>query len=49
MTDLADETNEDLTSLIVADDEPVVLCPKREAAAIEECEHCGHAPCGCGG
>jgi hypothetical protein len=49
VTDLADETNEQLASLVVTDDEPVVLSPNKEAAAIEECEYCGHAPCGCGG
>jgi hypothetical protein len=49
VTDLADEAKEDLTLVIAADDKPVVLNPKEEAARTHECEYCGHNPCGCGG
>ena len=34
---------------VMTDVEPVVPCPEEEMAGIQECEYCGHAPCGCGG
>ena len=49
MKDLADELREDPTLVIRADEEPVILNPKEEAPTMQECEYCGHYPCGCGG
>lgn len=57
MTDLGDEAKGDLTLVIMADevademadDKPVILNPKEEAATMQGCEHCGCYPCGCGG
>ena len=55
--DFADETKDGLCTVIVACEEPIVLNPeeparlhtKEEAFHTQECEYCGHAPCGCGG
>ena len=49
VNDLADETKEDLTLAIMDDDRPLVFNPEEEAARTQECEYCGHYPCGCGG
>lgn len=49
MGDLALATMADRTADETADDKPVILGPKEEAATMQECEHCGWHPCGCGG
>ena len=48
--DLADEAKqEDVALAIIADDDPVTLNAEEETAKVQECPHCGHYPCGCGG
>ena len=48
MTDLANEVHDDIT-LVVANEEPVILNIEEELARMTECDYCGHFPCGCGG
>jgi hypothetical protein len=49
MEDLADDAKQDLTAVIVTDEKPAILNPEDDAARTQECEYCGHYPCGCGG
>ena len=46
---LAYETEEDLRPEIVTCEKPVIFVSEAEAARVQECEYCGHSPCGCGG
>jgi hypothetical protein len=47
--DLADEPKQDHALALMGDDEPLVVDLDEDAAPVEECEYCGHFPCGCGG
>ena len=47
--DLAVEPKEDASPLIMVDEKPAIFSPEEEAAKIEDCQYCGHYPCGCGG
>lgn len=55
---LADRPNEDVTLVVMPDDkqasQPDAATAKEDAASEstvgpQECEYCGHKPCGCGG
>ena len=47
--DVANDAKQDLAAVIVTDDQPVIPIPEEDAAGTQECEYCGHYPCGCGG
>jgi len=49
--DLADGPKEDSAWDVMADNQPVILNPKKEEEPEKtlECKYCGHYPCGCGG
>ena len=49
MNDLAAEVKQDPALALIADLQPVIVNPEKETARMQECEYCGHAPCGCGG
>lgn len=49
MKDVADETTHDAPPVLEADPVPVILHPDDEPTDTQECEYCGHFPCGCGG
>ena len=47
--DLADETRQDAAPVLEADELPVIFHPGERPADTQECDYCGHRPCGCGG
>lgn len=49
MTDLVDDTRETPTTTLEAIALPEVFDPEEETTDVEECQYCGHFPCGCGG
>ncbi len=54
VSDVNEDVNEDPTLTYLAADRPsvigaVVVNSEEEPTRIEECDYCGHIPCGCGG
>ena len=49
MIDFPNEASEDISSLTMPDYEPLTQDAEEEPARTQECDYCGHFPCGCGG
>jgi len=49
VTNVADGALENLTLVVMPGEMPEAVDFEEEQSAGQECQYCGHSPCGCGG